>query len=75
MATNSEISPELAKLKKEYLIDIMVTKWITTGVSVSKELRIFKENNENVILDEPNRDSSKKSESNLKSAVEMLTLK
>ncbi|KAL3279146.1 hypothetical protein HHI36_016660 [Cryptolaemus montrouzieri] len=74
MATDSEIGSELAKLKKEYLIDIIVTKRIPTGTSVSGELRIFIENNENVILDDPNDDFPENSDSNFKSAVEMLTL-
>lgn len=41
MASNADLANELTKLKKEYLVDIILTGKIPSGVIVTSELRCF----------------------------------
>ncbi|CAH0559374.1 unnamed protein product [Brassicogethes aeneus] len=47
MATSSEFSAELLKLKKDQLVEIILNKCIPSAISVSEELRRYVETNEN----------------------------
>lgn len=46
MATNEELSTELMKLKKEFLIEIILTRKIQMYDAVKQKMRGFIKNNE-----------------------------
>lgn len=43
MAPSAEVVSELSRLKKEYLVDIIVNKKVPHGITISSELRDFVE--------------------------------
>ncbi|KAL3266537.1 hypothetical protein HHI36_010705, partial [Cryptolaemus montrouzieri] len=49
MAPFCDISSELSKLKKEYLVEIIITKQIPSGVTTSLDLQKFIEGNESEV--------------------------
>lgn len=75
MAPNVDLSSELSKLKKEYLIDIILTKKIPVGVTVTQEVRDFIENNEKDAFLDSESHNHNIVEGNLQNVTELFTLR
>ncbi|KAL3282657.1 hypothetical protein HHI36_005832 [Cryptolaemus montrouzieri] len=72
MASCMDHSVELTKLKKEFSIEIIITKNIPSGVTVTQELRDFIVKSETV---SSVRETNINNDDNLQQVVEMLNLK
>ncbi|KAL3283676.1 hypothetical protein HHI36_006814 [Cryptolaemus montrouzieri] len=74
MASNTDLSVEIAKLKKEFLIEIILTRKVPMGVIMNKDLRDFVGKNDSDMFHESNSDFAIDDDANLKKVTEVLTL-